>query len=415
MKRPKSSPLIAVAVMLATWVIAACSSPASSNAPANVDASPAAGGGSSSVAGLNIYKYPGYPSYTAEEVAKATAAGEAAGKAAGRKTALPKNIKIGWIDQLATNQVSTVQRDTFISGAQFLGWQVTLCDANGSTEAAAACATKFLTQRYNIIVSTGYEPSLLAPEMQQAKQQNVPWFNVDSVVTSSSSYTGSIVPQEQDGGQLAAHYILSRLKGESGKKVAAVYTYAPLYAIDVRYNAFISEANTSGQNISIVTHTVDFTNAVNDTIQSANAIISANPDLKALDDTTGLALPQFAQVAVQHYGNVQFPSRPLLVGIVGETQFLDTLRNKTADAVVTYPWTSSSLEAVDQIAEYLARNRPIAGNATAPGYYPLAGLNNWILLTQQNVPPAGAVFSSPTADAAAFFQAKWSTEFSSLS
>jgi ABC-type sugar transport system substrate-binding protein len=416
MRRAALPAVIAATILLVIPVIAACGSSPSSGVSAGGDApSSEKSGGSSVTVGSNFYTYPGYPAYTAAQVSKATAAGEAAGKAAGQKVALPKNIKIGWIDELATNEASATEWKTFASAAEYLGWQVVVCDANGSTEAAAACATKFLTQHYSVIISTGFEASLLAPELRQAKQQGVPWFNVDAMVTPNSMYTASIVPEEEYGGQLAADYILSRLKGESGKPVVAVYTYTSIYALAVRYYAFESEAKKSGQNLSIVTHSVDFTNAVDDTIQSANAIISANPDLKALDDTTGLALPEFAQVATQHYGNVQFPKRPLLVGIVGETQFLDTLRNKTADAVVAYPFVSSSLEALDQIAEYLVRHRPVSANATVPGYYDLTGLNDPVLVTQQNVPPAGAVYASPTADAAAFFRAKWSTEFKGLS
>jgi ABC-type sugar transport system substrate-binding protein len=338
--------------------------------------------------------------------ADAAAAGEAAAKAAGPTVDLP--TKTAGIVRFA-GSLEADQRivGTMEEGLELLGWKVILCDGQGDPVKVANCGNSLLDQKVDIMFSDGIPPVLFTAALNRAKKAGIPWINAGGSVDDDSALTASYYPDDATAGEVLADWLVPELETLEGDVPIADHTWTAGWA---KQRSDALKAAIEGTPITIaVTSVTDATDPVQGTQQTVTDQLTANPDLKAfwLDYSSSAPLGAATAIGAKFPGKA-FPDRPLLVTFLADQGNLGLLRSNKLDAVVDYPYFATGLVAVDQAAEFFARD-------TAPSKEPRPDYDgfpylDYEILTPDNVPAEGE-YRTPEGDALAFFEAKWNEEF----
>lgn len=379
-----------------------------------------AGCGSSGSDGTGEGESLNEASGSASERQKMTKLGEEWAEEAGKPVEV-KPETIGMVEVLHAAEVQRRITNGLKDAARVMGWKVITCDTAGDPTKAATCARNLLTQGVDAMTSMGVDPSTMEVQMKEAKSKGIPWIGLTGTERNTPLFTAQI-NQSDAGGAIAktmSTYILERLDeegAESRREGGFAYsTFPAIYGIGLRDKVVAEELTAAGVKQQD-RHVTDLTNEAQDSTEWARSVLAQHPDVGVIYTTLDIDQNEIANTVHAEFGSKQFPERPLVVGLAAGLATMQKIREGTLDADVEVAVEASSWMAIDQLAEYFTRKRPITedlyeGNATQD--YPVWFLKPY-MVTKKNVPSDPKKYHEPPYDFISFFNSKWDTEFTNI-
>jgi ABC-type sugar transport system substrate-binding protein len=269
----------------------------------------------------------------------------------------------------------------------------------------AACGNTLLNQKPDAILGLNVEAAPVQAQMKRAQSQKIPWLNIGGPAVPSPLFSTQVVEDESEVGHVMAQYLIDKMGGQG---TIATTEFPAILALKQRMAAFYELVDQQPGMKTVDKHTVNFTDLTADVRRWSTASLTKYPKLGAFGlcvDTDPVAV---ASVVQSKYRGKQYPDRPLIVGSQGDLANLDLIRKGQVDAVSETAISATAWMALDQLAEFFGRDKPLSENARAD--YPLDFLKAQ-LVTKDNVPAKPNVYVDPPEDFVAFFTAKWAKEF----
>ncbi|RHW24943.1 sugar ABC transporter substrate-binding protein [Nocardioides immobilis] len=340
---------------------------------------------------------------------EAEAAGQVAAEEAGDPVTLEPQ-KIGILQIIAAAESALNAQKSIEAAADAIGWTTVACDAQGDPVKTASCGQSLLDQGVDGIVSISNEPSLWKPALDKAKAENIPVINVAGNVGPDPAILGSYAPDNGHQGEVLADYIIEQLQTLDGDKGIAVHTFPASWG-EARTEAVTAAVEATDDVEIVATASTDPTNVQAGTSKTVTDQLTQNPDLKAIWFSYDVAAQAGAQAVGSKFPGTQFPDRPLVTTFGTDSGTLALLRQGSIDAVIENATAVDGWVAIDQLAEFFARDRmptpgPTDGDFPEYGDFPIA---SYRVFEKDDVPGSGPV--PPVADFEAFFTAKWAKEF----
>ena len=367
------------------------------------------GGGSSSSSGGEEGESSGSGPTGVQEGSgsKKEAAEEAAKKVAGKPVSLPQK-KVGILQILGSIESAQRAENTIKDAIDTLGWSVTSCDAQGEPTKMASCGESLLNEGVEAIFVLGIEPSLIKAQLIKAKKMGVPMIEFSGQVEPDPNWSGSYYPDEAKAGEILAGSLMKKLESVEGTADISVANYPAGWA-SVRTEQLESDVKESGGKVKISAESVtDAANLVQGTEQTVTTQITQNPNLKAFWFAFDSAGQAAGPVIASKYAGKEFPERPWVVTFHGDLGTLELMRKGDINEVVDVPYDASGWVAVDQAAQFFARETPFETNPQ-PSYGGFE-VYDYKIITKENLPPKGQ-YVEPTNDFVTFFKTKWKEEF----
>lgn len=345
---------------------------------------------------------------TPKQTAQAKAAGVAAAKAAGAKVELAQKT-VGFVNFNGALSAAQRQQAALEEAVSAVGWKFVACDAQGNLAKFGTCGTSLLNQHVDFVVTPGVDASFMGSFLKNAKQRGVPVVNAGGSVAPSPLFAASYAADDTKVGTVLAQWLVKKLK-PLGKEVHIVNATFPL-------GPYISMSNglkktIAGTNIKIVDSPVtNGTDPTGGTKQQTTSELQGDPSIKAIWINYGSSAPLGACEAIDSFPQFRgktFPSRPMVLTRLAELDALRLIRTGCIGAVLDYPYPVDGWVAVDQLAEYVARQKKLS-QAHTPKYGTFDYFD-YTVVTKESLPPAGQ-YRAPAADVPTFFRTKWANEF----
>lgn len=341
----------------------------------------------------------------------AEASGLTAAEAAGEKVEVP-NLAVGFVNIVGAVESAQRAERTFKEATDVLGWKVNSCDAQGDPTKMARCADTLLDQNVDVLVVLGIEPSLIKAQLNKAKKQNVPVVEFSGQVAADPLFAGTYYPDEPAAGQVLTDYLVEKLNALPDETVPIAVTDYPVEWSTARTDTLRAALADQSKIEIAVEATTDAANLVEGTRKQVNDQLTANPDLKALwfgFDSAGQA---GAQAAAAKFPGKTFPDKPTVVTFHADLATIELMRQGAIDAVSDVPYDASGWVAVDQIAQFFARDTPMASEPQ-PRYEGVGDTYDYVVVDSTNLPAEGE-YRTPEHDYQTFFRTKWSNEFTNV-
>jgi len=380
----RASGLVAIAFVAIALVVAGCGGGGKkSSSSSSTSTSANSGGGQSSSTVTVQQSASAVPEYLGSFAPQSGLGGK-----------VPKKT-IGFVNVLGSSPAAQVCQAQFVRAAQALGWTVHTADAQGDPAKMAADVSAMVTQHVDAIVTVSIEQSAAAQGLAAAKAANIPALTFCGAITNNGAplYAGNYAPNDAAISATVTRYMIDDLGGK-GDVVAQFYS--PINAL-ARRDA-VAEAMLAQAGMKVVaSHQVDFTNPIQDTMQSTIAMLRAHPEAKAVLVDQDFELPAAVQ-AIKNAGlNVK------VYGMYGEDPAFAALRaGGPARAFSQSPSQDSAWTAVDQLIKFFVNKKPIDPMAGYDHPYPIT------LVTAANVPAGDYANLFP--DYGPFYQAQWKAE-----
>ena len=331
-------------------------------------------------------------------------AGEAAAEEAGGAVDLPEKT-IGFV-YFGKNGISSQRAyDGAKAAADRIGWKLEACDGQGIPVEQQRCATNLLNQNVDALFVNTIEASTLEDAISQAEASDIPIVSFGGALETSEGYAAAYAPDEEAMGAALGDWLTQTLP-DGGEVVAQTF---PAVWATARVDGL--EAGIDGTGIEVVdTFDANPTDLTAATQRQTSAALSSTPDVDALFMTFSTAELGAAQALEQQFGQgASYPDRPLLMTFYANLPVIDMIREGSLDAAAENSIEWQGWVAVDQMAEYFARDAEI-DTAERPDYGD--GLDFWraSVVTADNLPPEGQLLE-PQVDFDGFFTAKWQAEF----
>lgn len=406
---------------IAALALAACGSSSSSSSSAASSSSSASGGGSSTASssssaassgGGQSYLSPGPTGGgirpgTGAYAAKAVAAGKVAAKAAGAPTTKLPTITVGVINFLNGIESSDRLADTATYAASQLGWKTIVCDGKGTPTQFVACGDSLLNQGVKAIIAIAVEPGQMQEVITKAKSMNIPVIQTGGGAV-PPGFTGNYGPNEQEAGKLLSDAVLKKLDALPGNPSVVIHNFPSAWAAQ-RTLQFTNALKAQSKVKVAANVTTDAANLVPFTRNAVTTEITQDPNAKAYwftFDTTGQV---GGGVLAAKYAGKSFPDRPLVVTFHADLGTLQLMRQGKIDMVSEANYDAATWEAMNGIAELLARGTKIP-QANQPTFPVIGDPFTYQIVDKSNLPPAGQ-YVPPKWDVPSYFIAKWKAEF----
>lgn len=331
-------------------------------------------------------------------------AGQDAAEAAGGSIELPDKT-VGWIYYGANGIASQRSYDGLQAAADEIGWTVKPCDGQGIPVEMQRCASNLLNQKVDALVVNTIDTATMADAIKQATAAGVPIISVGGAIENTDGYAASYNPDEAAMGASLGEYVAEQLPDGGG----VIEQTFPATFSTLRTDAF--EGAIEGTDVTIAdTFDADPVDLTAATQRQTAAALSSHADAKAVTMVFSTAEIGASQALVTKYGaDAAFPDRPLLTTYYANLPVIDMIRKGQLDAAAENSLEWCGWVAIDQLAEFFARDTPI-DTAQQPDYGD--GLDFWrpTVVTKDNMPPEGELLT-PVVDFDGFFTAKWAAEF----
>jgi ribose transport system substrate-binding protein len=304
---------------------------------------------------------------------------------------VPKKT-IGLVNVLGTSPAAQRCQAQFERAAKDLGWTVKTADAAGDPAKMASDVNAMVTSNVDAVVTVSIEAAAAQQGLQAAKAKGIPTFSFCGALTPSPLYAGLYAPNDNALAAVTTRYMIDDLPPKTSV-VAQFYT--PIQALarrDLVAKAMLADA---GDKV-VASHQVDFTNPVQDTVQSTLTMLRAHPEAKAVLVDEDFQFPAVVQAVKQNNLNVR------VYGMYGGADALAALRKGgPARGFSQSSPESSAWTVVDQLLKHLVNKKPIDPLAGYDHPYPIS------LITAKNVPK---VDDSPFPDYGPLYEAQWKAE-----
>lgn len=382
----RASGLIAVAFVAIALVVAGCGGggkKSSSSSSTSTSANANSGGGQSSSTVTVQQSASAVPEYLGSFAPQSGLGGK-----------VPHET-IGFVNVLGSSPAAQVCQAQFLRAAKALGWTVHTADAQGDPAKMASDVSAMVTQRVNAIVTVSIEQSAAEQGLTQAKAQNIPALTFCGAITNNGAplYAGNYAPNDAAISATVTRYMIDDLGGK-GDVVAQFYS--PINALARRDAVAEAMINQAGMKL-VATHQVNFTNSVQDTMQSTLAMLRAHPEAKAVLVDQDFEFPVAVQAVKQAGLNVK------VYGMYGGDPAFQSLREGgPARAIAESNPEASGWTVADQLLKYFVNKKPIDPLAMYDHPYPVA------LVTAGNVPAGPEANLFP--DYGPLYLAQWKAE-----
>ena len=339
------------------------------------------------------------------------ALGKAAGVKAGPKVALPTGKTIAVMRFSATSDADKRFYATFQQLGKRLGFKVIGCDPNFDPQKTRECMSGFAAQKPDAIVSFLHDPATLGGGLKDAYDQGIPVIVAGAEVT-PSPYVTQYVLDETIHQRMLDKWFFAKMKAKVGKGKVAKYAAmgAPGASLASRLNETQRKADDRKDPgvTEVITHDLDLTNIVQDTIKTTTQALQQYSDLAGLFTVCDFCSPLIAQqVAAERRGK----DRPIIAATYVTKQSLAELRRGRIDGLLEYPWEANVYVVADRLVENWARGTSLKkGAKTALQPSPGVDFRQGYMLTKENAGKSGPI-PLLSQDFRAYYNAKWQQEF----
>jgi ABC-type sugar transport system substrate-binding protein len=245
-------------------------------------------------------------------------------------------------------------------------------------------------------VTVSIEQSAAEQGLTQAKAQGIPALSFCGAITNNGAplYAGDYAPNDAAISATVTRYLIDDLGGK-GNVVAQFYS--PINALARRDAVAVTMLNQAGMKV-VASHQVNFTNSVQDTMQSTLAMLRANPTAKAVLVDQDFEFP----VAVQAIKNAGLTGVKVFGMYGGDPAFQSLRQGGPASAIAESNPEASGWTVADQLLKYFVNKKPIDPLAMYDHPYPVA------LVTASNVPAGPEANLFP--DYGPLYEGQWKAE-----
>ena len=334
-------------------------------------------------------------------------AGKKAAEDAGDQLDLPTK-KIGYISYGQVIPISARLTQGVQNAAAALGWDLQVCDGQATPQGQLTCATNFVNTKVDAILTNGMPQSSIAPALTQADAAGIPVINIGGYIGQEDLFDGSIYPDEAQFGEVLGDWLVDNLP--DGGPIAT-QTFQADFVVQ-RLKGL--DKAIEGTDVTIEdSFDADAANLIPGAQQAVSSSFNANSGIQAYYLTfSGSELGAAQAMQVLRPGK-QFPDRPMILTFYANLPTIDLIRSGQVEAAAENSHEWIAWVAMDQLAEFFARDTPIT-DEPRPDYGD--GLDFWrpFVVDKDNLPAEGEL-APPPVDFEGFFTTKWSTEFSNLS
>jgi ABC-type sugar transport system substrate-binding protein len=294
-------------------------------------------------------------------------------------------------------------------GKKNLGWAPSPCDGKGDAKMLEQCAEGIIDSGpVDFILSNGIPPKDMSRVLKKAYFKHVPVINIGSTVAPSKLFAASYTPDDRAAAQKLDTYFIGHLKHLPPQERKIVVLSSSTGGGSERYRQLKSDIQGTGIRI-IDEAQADQKKPATDK-KTVKKLLDKHPDVKGVWLAQPSSVVPAGDAVDKGFKNLKYPSRPLVVGFNAEPKTSDAIRDDKVDAVSDVAYDATLYMALDQIAEDLGRQRPIA-KTVQDANYPLDFLDI-ALVTRDNAPAKGK-WREPKEDFVNFFKSKWRREFGS--
>jgi ribose transport system substrate-binding protein len=209
------------------------------------------------------------------------------------------------------------------------GYQFILSDQKSNQQAEVSGSIDLINQGISALINSPIEPAALPTVIDKAHQANIPVVIGDVGV--AGKYDAFIVSNNEDGGKLAAQYMIEHLKDKSGTKEVLVIELHPGAAVGgPRTKGFVDEIK-QHSDYKIVA-SLNGNDTVQGGYQATQNTLSANPNLSgiyATNDPEAEGAVQALKAAGKNGVKDVF-----LVGFNGDPPALELIKNGEMAATI---------------------------------------------------------------------------------
>ena len=344
---------------------------------------------------------------TGSAKAKAEKAGAEAAKADGTAE-LEAGKTVGFLQILGGIESADRTANAAKTALAEVGYKMVLCDGAGDPTKWATCADSLLGRGVDAIITTGIEPSAVAPQLKKAKAQGVPFIQTGGLV--SPGYDGSYYPDEPEAGKILADYTLKEMDTVTEKPAQIIVHDYPAPWATSRTDELekLVKASPDDYEITATTQT-DPANLVNGTRKSVTDQITANPDTNMFWFSFDSAGQVGGQAVQAKYAGKQFPDKPLVATFHGDLGTLELMKAGAVDVALDVPYDAAPWIGVDQLLQFWGLDTPFSKEAQ-PTYPGIGTVYDYEVITKDNLPPEGE-YRAPANDFVTFFKTKWADQF----
>lgn len=341
---------------------------------------------------------------TPADTALATRQGREAGEqvAGGKPVALaPKTVSF----LNFTSEAGAVRRSLagIEAAAETIGWKFATCDAQGSTQQVAICASRLLQQNVDLVDEVAIAPSLVTPEMKEAKAKGVPWINSGGGMEPSPLFAGNIFyPEAKDTASVNKVFI--EAVGEPAE--IGTVEYAAISNTRERGEQLARELE-SHPGIEVVDSVEGSQTEIGAVTPAIVAMLQQHPNIKGIWSCCDIFNTPIVQAI--HQLGLTGEKKPVVTGPFPDTSTLQAIREGDILAMNDLPWEAYGWIAVDEAAQFYAHGTPFT-KFGPPTQYP-EKLYASQVVTQENVVQDPEALQPPAYDYEAYFKAKWKAEF----
>jgi ABC-type sugar transport system substrate-binding protein len=340
-----------------------------------------------------------------EKTEEAEEAGREAGEAAGQAE-LPSGVTVGILEVSANSEISRRVASAAREAVRTIGWDSEHCEGQGVPRQIASCGQSLLNQDVDVVLSIGNDPPVIARQLQQAKADDVPFFNVGGDVLQSERFTASYVPDDRAMTRVIDDYLFEQLEERGGDSLA-IQTNEFIAALVTRGEVIREDLKEHPEIELVAENETDFANPVESVSEATRTVLTANSDLDALWAAIDFDIPPMARTA----RSVVDGELPIIVGFYPGLENLELMRQGLVSGMVDAATEATAWAAVDQAAQMLARGEEPADDKFLEETYPLDFLEPILVTPEQNMPEAENEYVEPPADFVTFFTTKWGEEF----
>jgi ribose transport system substrate-binding protein len=209
------------------------------------------------------------------------------------------------------------------------GYQCILSDQKSSQQAEVSGSIDLINQGISALINSPIEPAALPAVIDKAHQAHIPVVIGDVGV--AGKYDAFILSNNEDGGKLAAQYMIDHLKDKPGTKEVLVIELTPGVAVGVpRTKGFVDEIK-KHSDYKIVA-SLNGLNTVQGGYQAAQNTLSANPNLSGIYATND-PMAEGAVQALKAAGKNAVKD-VFLVGFNGDPPALELVKNGEMAATI---------------------------------------------------------------------------------
>jgi ABC-type sugar transport system substrate-binding protein len=336
------------------------------------------------------------------------AARDAAGEDARERVEVPGGRTIGVIQLSGTSSQSIGVVATARQIAEKFGWEVAVCDPNFDPQKVAQCATSIVAQNPAVVFSVSTNTGAMGSGFTEAVRRGIPWI---SVVSGAVPVEG-LYDYGTDGFDLAEiinTYLFDEMRERNEEGPHKLFAIgAPTVGVaSANSGEQLAEDAEAADDIELINHDLDLSDAVQDTLNTTRRTLQQNPDLAGVWTLCDFCLPLMAQEVRKAQGSDR---RTVVAGLYANPQAIEGIRNGTIDAVSDLPWQSSVWIGMDQVLHNLTRDTEIASTEDVYGTYDLEFMQPYVI-DESNVGDTGANIPVFGPDYETYFTTKWAEEF----